>query len=66
MTFQPGYAKMYSNYAKQYHLFLQANRQRRYAGHGRIHFKTATEALRYAWYWAIQAEKILQRQEVKP
>jgi len=66
MTFQAGYAKMYSNYAKQYHPLLYRNKQRRYAGHGKIHFRSASKAMQYAMRWAKRVEKILQEREEKP
>lgn len=66
MMFQAGYAKMYSNYSKQYHPFLVRNGRRRYAGKGRVHFKTATRAMQYALRWAKRAESFLQVREVEP
>jgi len=46
-------------YEKYYHPYLYRLGQRRYAGHGRTAFRTATAAQDYARRWAERADRFI-------
>jgi hypothetical protein len=60
IPFSPGAQKISKGiYEKRYHPYLYRLGQRRYAGHGKLNFRTATEAFTYAVDWALRAEQFL-------
>jgi hypothetical protein len=61
IPFQPGSQKVIAHYEKSYHPFLYRLGRRRYAKHGRLYFKTATDALTYAIRWAARSESWMKR-----
>jgi hypothetical protein len=63
ILFQPGYDKIYFLSGKLYNPFLYRFDNRRYAGRGRIFFKTATAAMNYAQRWAERASRFLAAKE---
>ena len=63
IPFQTGSQKIIDKYEKRYHPYLYRFGCRRYAGHGRIHFKTASAAHAYAIRWADRASRILVEKE---
>lgn len=59
VPFQPGRQKTIIRGSKQYHPYLYRYNRKRYAGHGRKSFRTATLALKYARRWGEWAERYL-------
>jgi len=59
MLIQPGYQKITNHSAKRYHPFIYRQGQRRYAYRGKLSFKTATAAMKYAIRWADRAQSFL-------
>ena len=61
--FQPGSQKIITRSEKHYQPYLYRTGRRRYAGHGRTYFKTATAAQDYARRWAERASRFLVAKE---
>ena len=64
VPFQLGYQKVYIRGEKRYNPFLYRHGRRHYAGHGRIIFRTATDAQLYARRWAERTERFLEMKEI--
>ena len=63
VPFLPGSQRINNHFEKSYHPYLYRFGQRRYAGGGRVKFRTATMAQDYAGRWSERAERFLAMKE---